>query len=76
MPNKYFNTVFHILLKQFRVIDFQTLADFIKLNKETYNYEYEVLKRKIYTNIANCDFDIEPNQATDLFTDLNADGMS
>lgn len=58
MPDKYFNTVFHILL-----LDFKTLADFIKLNKETYNYEYEVLKHKIYTNIANCDFDIGPDQA-------------
>jgi hypothetical protein len=50
------------------------LAEFIKFNKETFNWEYECLKKKFYNNIAGCEFDIGPDQATDLYTDLNGDG--
>lgn len=74
MPDKYFNTVFHILLEQARIRDFMKLADFIKSNKDIYNWEYEYLKQKFFKNIANCKFEIGQDKATESYTDLNADG--
>ena len=43
MPDKHFNTVFHILLEQSKILDFMKLAEFIKINNLSYSWEYENL---------------------------------
>ena len=68
-------TVFHILLQQCRIPDFQRLAEFIKQNNETYDWQYEELKTKLLTNVATCKHKLTIEQALYRYSDLNESAL-